>query len=466
MARIARLNDGYWINFDDHWLYQNDEKQIELNKRALDVLEYLAKYPNCYKTWKNIAIAIDPDPAQTADYAPDTIRGYIKKLHIHPVMEKLVQNKRGSGYIYTGNKIEITDIPTGGKSDEAAEYSLISFLQSEEQFETDLLNAIMYCSCKWGACTFDEIPQNTNTCEGILALLSSRHRNKYSDTIEDAVDYLNNELIEKGLKSKSLDEETVVPTSMYVLLNRKLFNDCDERTKNIIEKIWKFRSSNGWGIYVKKMEKYANIGCTYWAIMGLVGSNSISEGDFQKYIRSLFKYENTYSFGRTINDANPRMPSLYATSMMYIIYSLLSENSKKSIGKRYDAEKAIKYIVDNFDKPFYLTEQEGINGVEVDGKISVHTVGWNHMTINYSLTALAIALKNGVFKMDAINEILKRIEKVVIDNSEVNEGKMFWSAPTMTIEKGNRGKMIFPSMHLIMGLSEIREAVMEIVKTM
>ena len=152
--------------------------------------------------------------------------------------------------------------------------------------------------------------------------------------------------------------------------------------------------------------------------------------------------------------------------MMYIIYSLLSENSKKSIGKRYDAEKAIKYIVDNFDKPFYLTEQEGINGVEVDGKISVHTVGWNHMTINYSLTALAIALKNGVFKMDAINEILKRIEKVVIDNSEVNEGKMFWSAPTMTIEKGNRGKMIFPSMHLIMGLSEIREAVMEIVKTM
>lgn len=76
MARIARLNDGYWINFDDHWLYQNDEKQIELNKRALDVLEYLAKYPNCYKTWKNIAIAIDPDPAQTADYAPDTIRGY------------------------------------------------------------------------------------------------------------------------------------------------------------------------------------------------------------------------------------------------------------------------------------------------------------------------------------------------------------------------------------------------------
>lgn len=464
MARIARLNDEYWVNFDDHWLYKNEDKQIELNKRALDVLEYLANYPNCYKTWESIAIAIDPDPAQTANYAPATIRGYINKLYVHPVMEGIVQNKKGSGYKYTGNKLEITDIPTGGESNETSEYALISFLQTEEKIETDLLKAIMYCSCKWGVCTFDEVPQNTNTCEGILALLASRHRNKYSDTIDDAINYLNNELTEKGLKSKSLDEETVVPTSMYVFLIRNIFSDYEEKIGHIINKMWNARSSNGWGIYVKKMEKYANIGCTYWAIVGLNGCDSIAQDDFQKYLRSLFKYENTYSFGRTINDVNPRVPSLYATSMMYIIYSLLSDSSREIIGNRYDSEKAIEYIVDNFDNPFYLTEQEGINGVEVDGKISVHTVGWNHMTINYSLTAIALAMQKGVFKMNMIGEILKRIEKAVIDNSEINEGKMFWSAPTMTLDKGNRGKMIFPSMHLIMGLSQIREAVELIVK--
>ena len=111
-----------------------------------------------------------------------------------------------------------------------------------------------------------------------------------------------------------------------------------------------------------------------------------------------------------------------------------------------------------------MTEQEGINGVEVDGKISVHTVGWNHMTINYSLTALAIAFDRGYFKINAMHEILKRIEQVVIDNSEINEGRMYWSAPNMALEKGNRGKMIFPTMHLIMGLARIRDSVERIVK--
>ena len=83
---------------------------------------------------------------------------------------------------------------------------------------------------------------------------------------------------------------------------------------------------------------------------------------------------------------------------------------------------------------------------------------------NYSLTALAIAFDRGYFKINAMHEILKRIEQVVIDNSEINEGKMYWSAPNMALEKGNRGKMIFPTMHLIMGLARIRDSVEMIVK--
>ena len=41
---------------------------------------------------------------------------------------------------------------------------------------------------------------------------------------------------------------------------------------------------------------------------------------------------------------------------------------------------------------------------------------------------------------------------------------MYWSAPNMALEKGNRGKMIFPTMHLIMGLARIRDSVERIVK--
>ena len=150
--------------------------------------------------------------------------------------------------------------------------------------------------------------------------------------------------------------------------------------------------------------------------------------------------------------------------MMYIIYNLLSDSSKSSIGKRYDPEKAIEYIAENFDNPFCLIEQGELNGVKLDGKISVHTVGWSHITIDYSLTALAIAFDRGCFKRNRMLEILKRIEQVVIDNSDINEGRRYWSAPNMALEKESRGKMIFPTMHMIMGLAVIRDSVERIVK--
>ena len=458
MARIARLNDEFWVNFDDHCLYSNGRKIVELNKRPLDVLEYFCNYPNCYKKVTDINNYLEE-----GCLSESSIRGYVCSLRkYHPVFKEVIKSNK-SGYKYMGDKVENIDIPVGVQSNES-EYPLISFLQKEEQFESDLLKAIMYCSCKWGACTFDETPQNTNTCEGVMALMASKHSSKYLDTIDDSVEYLKQEIIGKGLKSKSLDEKTVVPTAMYLYLQKKHFSNSVEKNDTIVEKLWNARTINGWGIYVKKMEKYANIGCTYWAIIGLHGYKSISDNDFQKYLRSLFKYENTYAYGKTLNDTNPRIPSLYATSMMYIIYNLLSDSSKHSIGKRYDPENAIEYIAENFDNPFYLTEQEGVNGVEVDGKISVHTVSWNHMTINYSLTALAIAFDRGYFEINAMHEILKRIERVVIDNSEINEGKMYWSAPNMALEKENRGKMIFPTMHLIMGLARIRDSVEMIVK--
>lgn len=454
MSRIAKLKNDYFINFDDHCMYSKDEKIVELSKRPLDVLEYLCSYPNCYKRIIDINNYLEEGCLSAT-----AIRGYIYKLRkYHPVIREVVTSNK-SGYKYIGCKIEETDIPQKGDSNDEFEYLLIDFLQKVEQYEGDFLKAIMYCPCKWGACIYDETQQNANTCEGIMALMSSRQNSRYTDVIEDAIEYLTKEIIENGLKSKSLGEETVVPTAMYLYLHQKYYNKGSEKIEKIVNKLWKARSSSGWGIYVKKMEKYANIGCTYWAVIGLSKYNYISEEDFQKYLRSLFKYENTFSFGKTVDDVNPRIPCLYATSMMYILYDLLSESSKDSIGIRYNPEKAINYIADNFDNPFYLAEQEGINGVEVDGKISVHTVSWNHMTINYSLSALSIAIIKGRLKPNMIKAVLERIEGVIVDNSERNGGRLFWSAPNMTLEKGNRGKMIFPTMHFVMGLSRVRESV-------
>ncbi len=107
MARIARLNDKYWVNFDNHCLYFNGEILVELNRRHLEVLEYLSNYPNCYKTVDDINNYLNEGWLSSS-----TIRGYIHHLRkdYNPVIEKVISsNKTGAGYIYIGNKIEEID---------------------------------------------------------------------------------------------------------------------------------------------------------------------------------------------------------------------------------------------------------------------------------------------------------------------------------------------------------------------
>ena len=64
--------------------------------------------------------------------------------------------------------------------------------------------------------------------------------------------------------------------------------------------------------------------------------------------------------------------------------------------------------------------------------------------------------------MDEIYSVLNRILKVAENNNEKNQGLVFWTGPNMSIDRGNRGKMIFPTMHFLMGLSKVRDAVMNL----
>lgn len=455
MTKIARLTDGYYLNFDDHCLYSKDGKAIELNiqNQPFKVLEYLCDNPNCYK--RNIDINNYLDKGCLADV---TIRGYIHKLRdAHPIIRKVLDSN-SNGYIYKGSKTEeIT--PSALVKHKDQPYSVAQFIKTEEKYEIEFLKTLMYCSCKWGACTLDSETQNTNTCEGVLAILSSEQKDRYVDIVDEALEQLLSSATNRGLVSKSLDEETVVPSSMLVLLALKLNHKNDSKIQMIADALWNSRSVYGWGLYVRNMGADSNIGCTYWAIKALSEYNCVQKNEFQRFLRSLFRYDDSYVFGHTINDYRSKMPKLYATSMMCLIYGCLSNESKKTLGRLYNYNKAIEYIVNHFDDPISLVESEGINGVEAAGKTWVHTVNWNHMSINYALMALSEAIRIGAFSESELLTLLKRIEKVIIDNCDEDNGLTFWSAPTMSLDKGSRGKMVFPTMHLIMGISAIRDAV-------
>lgn len=55
-------------------------------------------------------------------------------------------------------------------------------------------------------------------------------------------------------------------------------------------KLYESKERSGWGIYVKNMGRNANIGCTYWAIIGLLSSGVVNNDLIQNLIVSLFKY--------------------------------------------------------------------------------------------------------------------------------------------------------------------------------
>ena len=140
---------------------------------------------------------------------------------------------------------------------------------------------------------------------------------------------------------------------------------------------------------------------------------------------------------------------------MYILYSNLSPDNKELVDKRYDYRKSLEIIIKEFDNPFFLIEEEGIQGIEIPERINVHTVNWNHITIHYSLKALSIAMYNNHLSQSEIIDVLGRISRLFKENCQLNDGKYYWNDPKISIEKGARGKLIFPTMHAIMGLSSI-----------
>lgn len=458
VRRVAELTEDYYMDFDAHILYHSGEAVAEVHGRALSVLEYFCSYPNSFKTIDDINEYLEQGTLSSS-----TVRGYVAELmNTHMIFEYVIKNRRGYGYKYLGNKIhtvgEVFSVPEQGSSEE-----LHNFVSAADEFLRDFLKAILFCPCKWGSCSYDELPQNTNTCEGVLSILMSGQERSYAGLLEEKIRYLAEETGQTGLQSKSLKAETVVPTSMYLYIC-KMYNEgiLMDKAEELAGRLWNARGNSGWGLYVKDMGQYANIGCTYWAVTALKGYNAVPEEEFQKYVRELFRYDNAYSYGPAIDSVNPRIPRLYATSMMYCIYQMLTVESRELIGKRYDPLKAIDHIVSHFDNPYFITEQEAIDGVETEEKVTVHTVSWNHMTMHYSMYAIALAIENGDIEEERISDILARAEKMIQDNSERSDGRLYGSGPDLTLERGRRGKMIFPTMHFVMGLSHLRCAVSKV----
>ena len=159
MARIARLYDDFFVNFEDHCLYSNGCRIVELNKRPLDVLEYLCSYPNCYKSVDDINNYLE-----AGCLSASAVRGYVYSLRsYHPVLKEVVTSNK-SGYKYTGYKIINIDIPAD-REGAIPEHLMVDLLKKEHQIKPTTNDVIMSGACIKGAYTSDEMQQNVKKRE-------------------------------------------------------------------------------------------------------------------------------------------------------------------------------------------------------------------------------------------------------------------------------------------------------------
>ena len=107
MTKIARLAEGYYVNFDDHCLYSQENKRVaKISRKPLEVLEYLCEYPNCYKQIEDINLSLEEGCLSS-----EAIRSRIFKLReSHDVLRKVVTHD-SSGYKYIGKKTERIEDP-------------------------------------------------------------------------------------------------------------------------------------------------------------------------------------------------------------------------------------------------------------------------------------------------------------------------------------------------------------------
>ena len=337
-------------------------------------------------------------------------------------------------------KINISDI-----------YKIIS------EYIDGYIHAIVSCEVKWGPFIYDQVPQNANICEGLLALT---HAQKYSINKElflNVFQYLSSGASDRGIKSKSLAYETIVPTAMYLDLCARIKSS----PRAIIAKhLWDIHTQKGWGLYSIQSEGYENIGCTFWAIKALRHYPEIYNTDeFKHFIRSLYIHEKTINFGNTIESVNLNIPKLYATSMMFVIFCESSEIERSAISKRFDFKSALNYILDNFDNPYTMTESEAINGVNNIKSITVAKVPWEHQSLRYAIDALSCAIKLNMFSQEILTQIISRIHILLRDNSQKDGINLYWNSLVSSSKIGIRGRPIFPTMHMVAALSNLLDTI-------
>lgn len=325
-------------------------------------------------------------------------------------------------------------------------------LKDLSDIANELLDSIVRSKSFLGVYSADEEKQNATTCEGLYALLLSG-RSEFEEDAKQALAYLESQITDKGIPSKSLGHETVVPTSYYLrclpLIKAYGFKT-SVPSEVIFESLFESRSPNGWGVYVEHDRAAAVLpGPTFWALYSMISYGYRLE-DCYHITKSLLEKSSKGLYGDQISEScRMKATSLCVTSMMFILYPMLPD--KSSVSRLYDAENAFRYIYQKTLEGGECLEREYIDVSSSFPRTRISSFVWQNVSIRFALEAIAYGMRFGMF-VDSADSIFAEVLSKINAHTVDLWGHLYWNAAGMELFKPERGIALFPSTQLAIGI--------------
>lgn len=316
--------------------------------------------------------------------------------------------------------------------------------------------------CLWGAHSTAKEPQNANSCETLVSLKITHSDVKKKTIYKKVLRYLLKEKTDKGLRSKSLNYETVSCTSMLLTaaaLEKRdpigVIGDYSDFDR-IAEELWATRNENaGWGMYNTRMNEAAcSLTNTFRALSSLLYYPAVSEREeFTEFCENLIERSSGGQFGYFIGDS----PKLSTTSLFVSFFYALDKERREQFGKRFRIADVLNFIYDQFTSAHIQTEIEEFFDMDLIMGHGVKRAPFTNMSVYFAMDALAQAYKAGDLPPEQWHGVLKETDSILSNQVRSDGGASCYYEPAGLI-KPRQGIYTYPTSYFLRGLYTVKEA--------
>ncbi len=321
------------------------------------------------------------------------------------------------------------------------------------------MNWLIDVPCHWGPFDQSSVTKNANTCECLLAMKLTGYDRKKQTVYKKAFQTVSDGFTGNGLKSKTLDSETVVCTALGLLLTalEKESPICslpqsffDNIEKNALA-LWNKRTQDdGWNWFCNTgTEAQGNYLATAWALFALSRYDCVAKSkEFEDYCYLIFEKEFNGKFSYYRGDE----PNVVTTALLISVFYSLPDSFRERITSFYDYRSAIEYVYGEFTQAGVQVEEMTDEGG--NDEMRIQAAPWKSVIIGPVLSALSLAFRHGELDRNKWFSLLNRVNSIIeTDVSPLGSDKSYYHPSELKPVRNRR--FTFPTAYLIWGLQAV-----------